>query len=644
MNTAFVAMDSNVTSSTTTTADPASEAIMASTVDTTLNSSKATTAWTTAADDLALHVDFDALNESMTLALLPTITYISVLMLVGLVGNTVVFLVYYRRFKPSATRSYVMAMSVFDLLANCLSLPSEVLDIRFSFTFDVPWLCKTVRFGNSFLTIVSAFILVAVARDRFRKICHPLDKQRSMLRIKVYILLCCGGSLALTVPFAVLNGSHTVPTGIGNVTGVTCSVDDVYVDTLFPMIYNLVMAIVFIGCVVVMAVSYTRIARELLRHKKNIASDPDSLRRAAAAARGKGTKGRYVAEDTSSGPKHDTESSEVKTSSTRVEIVPVTNLGRRGPATQTSTKAAPVDVSDKNAVLLSVKKFSFDGPPKPSLVEDFDEGCFSASSVEVATSFDNEFKEETTLTDCCACSEEAGLVKNEGTPHGDRVHPEGCTTEDGRTDTATAVGGLERCIKSGEPSTGAREVSEQDVEEFKGCEASIALKTALVENVKEKDTDVFPQKETSCESENLNSTDSSTLQQQKAGKSLSLLQAVVTKSRGRHYNISIGRKPSELKAQKKRRGAGVKKIPSSTTFMMFILTAIFVINYLPHLIIISLRAVSDDVDKDLKGWVLNAYNIGLRSYFMNCAVNCLVYGFCSARFRQECRSLCACRR
>ena len=638
-------MDSNVTSSATTTADPASEAIMASTVDTALNSSKATTAWTTAADDLALHVDFDALNESMTLALLPTIIYIGVLMLVGLVGNTVVFLVYYRRFKPSATRNYVMAMSVCDLLANCLSLPSEVLDIRFSFTFDVPWLCKTVRFGNSFLALVSAFILVAVARDRFRKICHPLDKQRSMLRIKVYILLCCGGSLALSVPFAVLNGSHTVPTGIGNVTGVTCSIDDVYVDSLFPMIYNLVMAIAFIGCVVVMVASYTRIARELWRHKKNIASDPDSLRRAAAAARGKGTKGRYVAEDSSSGPKHDTESSEVKTSSTRVEIVPDTNLGRRGPATQTSTKAAPVDVSDKDAVLLSVKKFSFDGPPKPSLVEDFDEGCFSASSVEVATSFDNALKEETTLTDCCACSEKAGLVNNEGTPgHGDRVHPEGCTTEYGRTDTATAVGSLERCIKSGEPSTGARKVFERDVEEFKGCEASTALKTALVENVKDKDTDVFPQKETSCESGNLNSTDSSTLQQQKAWKSLSLFQAVVTKSRGRHYNISIGRKPSELKAQKRRRGANVKKIPSSTTFMMFVLTAIFVINYLPHLIIISLRATSDDVVKDLKGWVLNAYNIGLRSYFMNCAVNCLVYGFCSARFRQECRSLCARRR
>ena len=71
-------------------------------------------------------VDFEALNVARMMSLLPTIAYIVVLMVVGLVGNTVVLVVYYRRFKPSATRTYILAMSVCDLLANVLSLPSEV--------------------------------------------------------------------------------------------------------------------------------------------------------------------------------------------------------------------------------------------------------------------------------------------------------------------------------------------------------------------------------------------------------------------------------------------------------------------------------------------------------------------------------------
>ena len=49
---------------------------------------------------------------------IPTLTYISVLIVGGLVGNTLVSLVYFKRFKPSAMRTFIIAMSTSDLLIN----------------------------------------------------------------------------------------------------------------------------------------------------------------------------------------------------------------------------------------------------------------------------------------------------------------------------------------------------------------------------------------------------------------------------------------------------------------------------------------------------------------------------------------------
>ena len=254
------------------------------------------------------------------------------------------------------------------------------------------------------------------------------------------------------------------------------------------------------------------------------------------------------------------------------------------------------------------------------------------------TSSDNAWREETAST-ACACPEESGLKNNEEEPHADCENTKERTARNKQSDSDIILETLEQC-KSGEPSSKDNVKAGED-SELEGNEAKTELTSALVEDVKNKDHGDLPHKADPCE---LEAFKNSTLQQHNTAKSTSLLQAVL-KSRGRHYDINNRPKgATKPKTPKKRRGASVRKIPSSTTFMMFILTAIFVVNYLPHLIIISLRAVSDDLQKGLTGWTLNAYNIGLRSYFMNCAVNSLVYGFCSARFRQECRALCGRRR
>ena len=83
------------------------------------------------------------------------------------------------RFPSSATRTFILAMSVCDLLTNALSLPADVVEVRYHNTFLHGWACKLSRTVKSFLGFLSACVLVAVAIDRCYRICSPSSKPPS---------------------------------------------------------------------------------------------------------------------------------------------------------------------------------------------------------------------------------------------------------------------------------------------------------------------------------------------------------------------------------------------------------------------------------------------------------------------------------
>ncbi|XP_076472855.1 uncharacterized protein LOC143302188 [Babylonia areolata] len=542
-------------------------------------------------------VDLEALNLAKTKALIPTIVYLAVLMVVGAVGNTVAFLVYYKRFKPSATRTYILAMSVCDLLANLLSLPSEIIDIRFWYTFDLPVLCRCVRGFNSFLALTSAFVLVAVARDRFNKICRPMKKQRSLKRIKLYVLICMLASLALSLVFFVLNGSRTLPTGVGNVTGTTCSVSDQFKGTLFPMVYNGLMALSFITCVTIMIVCYIRIALELWRHKKKQERMSEKAPVGKDSSAKDSTKALTpIVEDTSSGPINRPHQSATDSSST-AELIPLKNTVKKNSDTNPSYGL------DKQVVLLSFKNHNYEGPG--SSVEDSDEGCFSGCSVDT--------------TSTSADHSKGGQTQNGQEGRGDSgSFPDAWTKEEAESaqDSSTKL--------MGATSKGDRVVPGNDS----------PTETSSTSRVQQTMPMTHPDIQASDDPQ-------TTAHRTMVDRSSSLLQRLLT-PRKRHQGDDDTKKPGKACIPcriPKKRGT-VKSIPSSTTLMMFVLTATFIINYLPHLLVIILRAISKAYfAEDMGDSALNGYNIALRSYFMNCAANSLVYGFCSPRFRQECRLL-----
>ena len=90
------------------------------------------------------------------------------------------------------------------------------------------------------------------------------------------------------------------------------------------------------------------------------------------------------------------------------------------------------------------------------------------------------------------------------------------------------------------------------------------------------------------------------------------------------------------------RGSGNSKFKSKKhirtiriTTMLFIITVIFVISFLPYLIISILNGMDDHFWNDMSTGELVIINLLMRTYFINNMVNPIVYWFLDKKFKQE---------
>ncbi|XP_046375952.2 cholecystokinin receptor-like [Haliotis rufescens] len=208
------------------------------------------------------------LDDSMFPLMIPAVVYLAILMVLGFFGNILVLIVYLKKFKPSPTRVFVVCLAVFDLMTCVISIPGEILGMRYSHTFDYPVVCKMIRFNNTFSVVSSGFTLIAVAIDRYRKICRPLNKQITIRVARIMVGIAVSVSLVLTIPTVIVYGRKTVKTDKEEITGFECSFDDGWRDTLFPVVYIGVLFLIFFGSLSVLVVMYILIGRTVFNHRR----------------------------------------------------------------------------------------------------------------------------------------------------------------------------------------------------------------------------------------------------------------------------------------------------------------------------------------------------------------------------------------
>lgn len=208
------------------------------------------------------------LNDITALRFLPVIIYMSLLMLVGIFGNLMVLNVYLRKRLKCSSDYFILNLAFLDLLTCLIGVPVEIVDLRDPYMFYAPAACKLLRTVESFSNMGSTLTLMAIAMDRYKRICK-LGERFSNQKAK---RLCIGAILigALTCwPAGVVFGKKTVDVGIPGANTADCSTADEMRNTIYPLLYYGLVMLYFIICVIFVLFVYVRISIFIRRGKSN---------------------------------------------------------------------------------------------------------------------------------------------------------------------------------------------------------------------------------------------------------------------------------------------------------------------------------------------------------------------------------------
>lgn len=208
-------------------------------------------------------------SDEISKTLSPVIAIVCMYSLLGILGNPFVVIFYGCKLKQTPSFTFIVCLAVFDLIVCCISIPMEIVDLVEFYSFPSSGACKFLRFINYFATMTSGLFLLAIAADRFRKICKPLQKQvtNQMTRVIVVVVIVTG--LFLSWPSLVFYTVNDVNITVANgVIGHDCTAMKDENIALYVTIYHGLLFLVFIISSISLTVIYILVVRQLMRTQK----------------------------------------------------------------------------------------------------------------------------------------------------------------------------------------------------------------------------------------------------------------------------------------------------------------------------------------------------------------------------------------
>lgn len=113
---------------------------------------------------------------------------LSVFSLVGTIGNSLVLYIYANKKTKTTAGVFIMCLAGTDLFTCLVIVPytEVVIYVQYKLLYDL--VCKAYMFLITFNVPFSAFIMVAIAVDRFFCICYPFLHALNLCRARVIIL------------------------------------------------------------------------------------------------------------------------------------------------------------------------------------------------------------------------------------------------------------------------------------------------------------------------------------------------------------------------------------------------------------------------------------------------------------------------
>ncbi|XP_045182150.2 probable G-protein coupled receptor 101 [Mercenaria mercenaria] len=96
---------------------------------------------------------------------------------------------------------------------------------------------------------------------------------------------------------------------------------------------------------------------------------------------------------------------------------------------------------------------------------------------------------------------------------------------------------------------------------------------------------------------------------------------------------------SEIKVMVRKTDFSKQARARKTAFLMFVVTLGFIVSFVPHLLLMLIRQIKGDFADKLSDTDKAVYKFFLRSYFLNCAINPVIYSILDSRFKSACKDM-----
>ncbi|XP_061162882.1 alpha-2A adrenergic receptor-like [Saccostrea echinata] len=212
------------------------------------------------------------------------IGYMSIFSVVGTIGNALVLYVFSRYKNKLTSTIFILTLAGVDFVTCCVTIPFTIATeaVKFELKYDI--ICQIYLFLITTTVPFSAFVMVAIAVDRYLCIVYPFKHAMTIRRAEIVVgslcafavllgIICCSHYRITPVP----EGKEIVTTMYQNVTNLpNSSIQNItkykYVclpqETEFFFIYQKIYSSFFGICALIVIILYCLIYRSVLARRR----------------------------------------------------------------------------------------------------------------------------------------------------------------------------------------------------------------------------------------------------------------------------------------------------------------------------------------------------------------------------------------
>jgi hypothetical protein len=234
------------------------------------------------------NVTIQELNTALVQLHIPAIVFVAILMVFGVFGNILVLYIFTTKYYISTYRGFILWLGWIDLIACTVGMPLLIVSMLYPYMFPSEEACKTLRFLHVFFVVSSAFIVIAIAIERHRRICNPFSIEMTTNKIKIMCLVASVLGCLVAVPAIFVYGDAVVETGVHNITGLECFIDSDAESSDWPQAYFIFQLLLSVISMIILGIFYFRIGARIWYHDKFLRDNTYTRKCHSGKIKGKG--------------------------------------------------------------------------------------------------------------------------------------------------------------------------------------------------------------------------------------------------------------------------------------------------------------------------------------------------------------------